>query len=174
MRRLVTLFAIVGIALLGHAATASAADPTHSVSQVTFPDTMCGFSGTSTWFAIDNYGTLPDGATYDSGRLQQTFVANNGRGVIISYDSGHLYNAPPVLNSNGTVTMVQKFTGLDVKTQAINGPVLQHGAGIVQLTWVLDSAGRVVSLSVVALAGNNPNLSGAPDCSVVGPYLAGA
>jgi len=169
-----TLFAVVGVALVAHAGPASAADPTHSVSEVTFPDTMCGFGGTSHWFAIDNYGTLPDGARYDSGKVVQTFVANNGRGVIISYDSGHVYTAAPIFNSDGTVTVVQKFTGLDVKPQAINGPVLQHGAGIVQLTFLFDSTGGLLSLSVLALAGNNPNLSGAPDCSVVGPYLAGA
>jgi len=39
---------------------------------------------------------------------------------------------------------------------------------------VIDADGNFVSFTVVSLSGQNPNLTGEPDCSVVGPYLAGA
>jgi hypothetical protein len=93
--------------------------------------------------------------------------------VIIKYDAGHIYNAAPIFNSDGTVTKVAKFSGLNALTQAINGPVLELGSGEIQLTEIFGSSSNLLPFSVVALAGPNPNLTGAPDCSVVGPYLAG-
>jgi hypothetical protein len=83
------------------------------------------------------------------------------------------YNAAPIFISDGTVTKVDTFTGLDALRQAVNGPVLELGSGDIQVTLMFDSSGNLLSVSVVALGGPNPNLSGAPDCSVIGPYLAG-
>jgi hypothetical protein len=40
------------------------------------------------------------------------------------------------------------------------------------VTEVFDATGNLVSFN--APAGPNPNLTGEPDCSVVGPYVAGA
>ena len=151
----------------------AAADPTHLVQQFSFPDTMCGFTGTTQFLIIDNFGSLPGGATYDSGRLVQTFTADNGRGVKITYDAGHEYNEPPVVNADGTTTQVDLFKGLNAMTQAANGPVLEHGSGIVQVTLTFGPNGSLLSVSAIAVAGPNPNLTGAPDCSVIGPYLAG-
>jgi len=152
---------------------AGAADPGHFSGTFKFPETLCGFDGTNTVLVLDNFGSLPGGASYDAGRLIETFIADNGRGVTISYDAGHEYNAPPVANPDGTTTLVFTYSGLDVKTQAVGGRVLEQGTGRVQVTVVLDATGNVLSVSVVALAGPNPNLTGAPDCSVIGPYLAG-
>lgn len=151
----------------------AAAEPTHVVHQLTFPDTMCGFIGTTQFLIIDNFGSLPGGATYDSGRLVQTFTADNGRAIRITYDAGHEYNEPPIVNADGTTSEIDLFSGLDALTQAVNGPVLEHGSGIVQVTLVFDANGHVLSASAIAIAGPNPNLTGAPDCSVIGPFLAG-
>ena len=165
--------AAVLIATAAGTVHAAAADPTHSAQQFSFPDTLCGFSGTTQLLILDNFGSLPRGATYDSGRLVQTFTASNGRGVRITYDAGHEYNEPPILNADGTTTQVDLFHGLNALTQAVNGPVLEHGSGIVQVTLVFDANGNLLSVSAIAIAGPNPNLTGAPDCSVIGPYLAG-
>jgi hypothetical protein len=173
MRRLPCLVATAAVAAV-LAGGAGAADPGHFSGGFTFPETLCGFDGTNTVLVLDNFGSLPGGASYDAGRLIESFIADNGRGVTISYDAGHEYNAPPVANPDGTATVVFTYSGLDVKTQAIGGRVLEQGTGRVQVTVVLDATGNVLSVSVVALAGPNPNLTGAPDCSVIGPYLAGA
>ena len=52
--------------------------------------------------------------------------------------------------------------------------MLEQGSGRVQATFVNDANGNLISFSVIALSGQNPNLTGEPDCSVVAPYLAGA
>jgi hypothetical protein len=63
---------------------------------------------------------------------------------------------------------------LNVKTKAINGPVLEQGSGRQQVTVVYAANGDILSIVIVALSGQNPNLSGQPDCGVIAPYLAGA
>jgi len=153
--------------------TSPASAATHLVQDFSFPDNLCGFDGISQVSIIDNFGPLPAGATFDAGSIRQTFTADNGRGVILTFDAGHEYNAAPVFNSDGTVTRVFTFSGANVKTQAVQGPVLEQGAGLVQVTLTFDSQGDVVAVSAQSLAGNNPNLTGAPDCTVIGPYLAG-
>jgi hypothetical protein len=90
------------------------------------------------------------------------------------FTAGFTKWAAPVQNPDGTTTQVATGSGLNVKTQAVGGPVLEQGAGLVQATFIFDSQGNVLSVSVVALAGPNPNLTGLPDCGIVGPYLAGA
>jgi len=149
-----------------------AAAATHLVQSFTFPDNLCGFDGISQVSIIDNFGPLPAGATFDAGSITQTFTADNGRGVRLTFDAGHEYNAAPVFNADGTVTRVFTYSGANVKTQALDGPVLEQGAGLVQVTVTFDWQGNVVSVSVQSLAGNNPNLTGAPDCAVIAPYLA--
>jgi hypothetical protein len=173
LRRLGLTVALVPVIAAMLAPGAGAADPTHRFDESTFADTLCGFTGTTDLLVLDNFDTKSDGSSYDSGRLIQTFTADNGRGVTISYDAGHEYNSPRVANPDGTTTLVFTYSGLNVKTQAVGGSVLQRNTGRIRVTAVLDADGHILSVSVVALAGPNPNLSGAPDCSVIGPYLAG-
>jgi hypothetical protein len=177
MRRLVLfaiVVAIVATGVLTGAAIVKAQEIGHYKQAFSFQDTLCGFNGVTTVIAVDNYGSKRDGSTRDSGQLEQTFVAENGRGVDIKFDGGHLVNRPPVTNSDGTTTVVTIYDGLNVKTKAINGPVLEQGSGRQQVTVVYAANGDILSIVIVALSGQNPNLSGQPDCGVIAPYLAGA
>jgi hypothetical protein len=162
--------AVIGVGTL--AGTSSAA--THLSGHFTFPDTVCGIAVQHEVSFIDNFGSQPDGAHFDAGQIVETFTAANGRGVTITFTAGLNKFAAPVQNPDGTTTWVITASGLDVKTQAVGGPVLEQGAGLVQVTLIFDAQGNLLSISAVALAGPNPNLTGAPDCAVVGPYLAGA
>jgi hypothetical protein len=172
MRKLIAATAPLVIATNILAAGASAA--THLGGTFTFPSRMCGFRGTSTLEVVDNFGVKADGSSFDSGRLVETFAADNGRGVRVAWDAGHEYNAPPVTNADGTTSYVFEFSGLNAKVWSLDVGLLEQGSGRIQVTEVDDADGNPVSLSVVALAGPNPNLSGSPDCSVIGPYLAGS
>ena len=147
---------------------------THLAADFSVPDTVCGFSGISQWSVIDNFGPLANGGTFDNGRMVQTFTADNGRAVEIDYGAGHAVFSPPVPNADGTLTQTLTASGLDAITKAVGGPVLEHGAGRVEVTFIEDAQGDTLSVSAVSLAGQNPNLTGAPDCTVVGPYLAGS
>jgi hypothetical protein len=166
--------AAVGVACILGPVTGEAGASSHFGGSITFPDTLCGFTGTTTFSTEDNYGTLPDGGSYDNGRFAQTFIADNGRGVQIDYSGGHAVFSSPTPNGDGTFTQILTASGLDVLTKTVHGPVLEHGAGRVQVTYILDSQGNTLSVSAISLSGDQPNLTGAPDCSVVGPYLAGS
>ena len=137
-------------------------------------DTLCGFTGVTEISGIDNFGAYPGGGTYDNGRLIQTFAADNGRAVEIDYVAGHEVFSPLTPNGDGTFTQTLTGSGLDVLTKAVGGPVLEHGAGRIVLQLVEDAAGNTLSVTPVSISGPNPNLTGAPDCGVIGPYLGGA
>ena len=170
-KRLALLLATaVGAAALAVGASAS----THLSGDFVIPQFFCGISVQDEVRYVDNYGTKPDGSSSDSGYVNETLTAANGRAVVIKYDAGRAENAPPVNNPDGTTTFVSTYSGLNAKTQIVGGPVLEQGSGRIQWTLVLDADGNTVSSSIISLSGQNPNLTGQPDCSVVGPYLAGA
>lgn len=139
-----------------------------------FPDTLCGFTGVTELSGIDNFGAHPNGGTYDNGRLVQTFTADNGRAVKIDYSAGREVFSPLTPNGDGTFTQTLTGTGLDVLTKAVGGPVLEQGAGKIVLQLVEDADGNTLSVTPISISGPNPNLTGAPHCSVIGPYLGGA
>jgi hypothetical protein len=181
MRRTVSLIGIVVVAALIVAGVtlrfvnvAQASSPGHFHETDTFPDMLCGFSGTTVLITVDNFGSKASGATYDSGRFEQIFTADNGHSVKLTYDAGRLVFYPRVMNADGTMTQIAVTDGLNIKTQAVNGPVLQQSTGRARFTFVSDADGSTISFTAVALAGPENNLSGAEDCSVIGPYLAGA
>ena len=72
MRRLACLAATAAAAAV-LAGGAGATDPGRFSGTFTFADTLCGFTGTNTVLVNDNFGSLPDGASYDAGRLIETF-----------------------------------------------------------------------------------------------------
>ena len=177
MRRLVIVAAVVVAGVIAATAfigIARADNPAHFHSTMTFPDYLCGFHGTSTWVTVDNFRIAASGAHEDPGRLTQTFVADNGRGVVIMSDAGLLTFQPPVFNADGSGSQIATTEGLDNKTQALNGPILEQCTGRAQFTFFFDASGNLTSISAVDLAGPGNNLTGLPDCTVIGPYLAGA
>ena len=155
-------------------AISSAGASTHFAEAVSFPDVLCGFNGITELSGIDNFGSLGNGGTYDNGRLVQTFTAVNDRAVEIDYVAGREVFSPLTVNPDGTFTQTITASGLDVLTKAVGGPVLAHGAGRIEVTVIEDANGDTLAVSAVSLAGQNPNLTGAPDCSVIGPYLQGS
>jgi YD repeat-containing protein len=177
MRRAFILTAVV-LALVAAATTfvgvTRADNRAHYHATAMFPDFLCGFHGTTTFVTVDNFRLAPNGTHYDPGQLKQTFVADDGRGLVITWDAGLLIFYPPIVNADGTATQVAVTDGLDVKTQALNGPVLEQSTGRAQITFTFDASGNLTSITAVALAGAENNLTGMPDCSVVGPYLASA
>lgn len=172
IKRLALIAAAAGVAL-SLATGVGASNPTHLTGEFVFPTTWCGFSGTDDVQFIDNFRTNPDGSAYDAGQVSETFTADNGRGVKVTFDAGLAEFAPPVSNPDGTTTFIATYSGLNAKTQAVHGPVLQQNAGQLQTTAIIDANGNLISFTAVSVAGQNPNLTGMPDCSVVGPYLAG-
>src|SRR5437868_897129 len=88
-----TLAVTLTTAPLGAAARAS--NPTHLTGEFVFPATWCGFSGLDDVELIDNFATKPDGSHYDAGQVNETFTADNGRGVKVTFDAGLAEFAAP-------------------------------------------------------------------------------
>jgi hypothetical protein len=183
MRKLVYLAiavlvaAAIGVGVLARTpgiAHAANSEHAHFFGNATFPDNLCGFDGTSTFFTRDNYRVPDAGGSIDTGQVKQTFVADNGRGVVIMWDAGRLQFEPPIANPDGRTTIIAITSGQNVKTQALNGPVLETGTGRAEFIEVYDADGNPISFIGVALSGPENDLTGAPDCGVIGPYLAGA
>src|SRR5579862_6238366 len=80
------LVLLAGACVLALPASAAAGPGmSRSVDKFTVPDTMCGFTGTSSWVFAITSGPTANGASIQAGSVVQTFVADNGRGVKISY-----------------------------------------------------------------------------------------
>lgn len=155
--------------------TAAAANASHDVEQFTVsPDTMCGFAGTSDWLVRATSVPTGNGSTVNAGRIVQTFVADNGRGVNITFDAGVFKPGPNVYNPDGSFSFTAVEDGLSAKTDALRGPLLEQSTGRVFITYYFDANGDFVSLTIDSTTGPQNNVTGEPDCSVIAPYLAGS
>lgn len=172
-RRLTLLAGACALALPASAFAAS--NVSHDVQKFTVsPDSMCGFTGTSSWIFDLTSGPTANGNSFVAGPIVQTFTAVNGRGVKITYDDGVVKIGPPVSYPDGSSTITVAEAGLNVKAQAVGGPLLQQSTGRLTYTFLFDANDNFVSLTIDSATGPENNVTGAPDCSVIGPYLAGA
>lgn len=166
--RILPSFATAAIAALLVPGTAAANNSIQGHTE-TFRDTLCGFTGTTT---IVNTTEQVDGSMF-IGRFVQTFVADNGRGVTITFDAGNFKVGPTVTNPDGTSSFVAIEDGVNGSTQALNGPLLEQSTGRIQVTVTLDANGEATSVAVVPLAGPSNNTTGEPNCAVIAPWLGG-
>jgi hypothetical protein len=160
------LAVLAGACVLDSTVTA-AADPTKSAHGIDIisPYTLCGFTGTLT--EVFDFGPGPAGA----GMEIRTFVADNGRGVKITYQAGNLKALSTVTYPDGSSAVTLVEDGSVFKTQALGGPVLEQSTGRAIFTAYFDPSGNFVSQTVDSTSG--PENASAPDCSIIGPYLAG-
>jgi hypothetical protein len=74
--------AAVGVACILVPVTGEAGASTHFGGSITFPDTLCGFTGTTTLSTEDNYGTLSDGGggdrSFEHGLLLRCVLDGSG------------------------------------------------------------------------------------------------
>jgi hypothetical protein len=152
------------------ATAANAAD--HFKTDVTFPVNVCGYDAMDHLRVIDNFGFQKDGLSWDSGQIDETFTFGDGRAVSTHY-TGHLQNLPAIQNADGTTTYPTRYSGAQMTTKVVNGPVLQQNAGQLDALLTVDADGNFVDFTIVVKAGPNPNTTGLIDCSVVASYLAG-
>jgi hypothetical protein len=174
-KRRLLLALLAGACILALPSSAIAAtNVTRDVQQYTVsPDSMCGFTGTSFWVWNLAIGPTAHGITFEAGGVAQTFVADNGRGVKITYGDGVVKIDPTVYYPDGSSSITVVSDGLNVKAQALGGPLLQQSTGRLTYTYHFDASGDFVSLTIDSATGPENNVTGAPDCSVIGPYLAG-
>jgi len=171
-RTLALLAGAAALALSGSAIAAAGVSrqvQKHTVS----PDTLCGVTGTSEWEIALTDSQAGNDIGVVAGPVVQTFVAGSGRGVKISYDEGVVRIAPAVYNPDGSSSITVVEAGLNVKAQALGGPLLEQSTGRLTYTYYFDSNGDFVSIAIDSASGPENNVTGAPDCGAIGPYLAG-
>jgi hypothetical protein len=138
------------------------------------PDTLCGSTGTSYWL-FDLTGVPTGNASFvNAGSIVQTFIADNGRGVKISYAEGVFTSGATVVYPDGSSSFTATEAGLNVKTQALGGALLEQSTGYLTITYYFDANDNFIDATIDSTAGPENNTTAAADCSVIGPYLAGS
>jgi hypothetical protein len=180
VRKLALVLAGALALTIGAAGGASAAAPIvnqHTSSTQTFPDTVCGISGTSTIDVVDNFKLYADGTFLDTSRFRQVFTAQNGKAVVI-FAAGQVTGpANPIQNADGTITFIATFKGLPEKLSTPGGPTLLRDAGVATLanTYLPLPNGdlQFVSQTFSGVHGPHPDLASGGElfCNVVIPAL---
>ena len=79
----------------------------------TFPDNVCGFSGTTAVHGTSVFRDTGDGTFFGSGTFFARFTADSGKSATLSFAGPFKQTSPPVINKQaGTVTIMTTFGGL--------------------------------------------------------------
>jgi hypothetical protein len=165
----VSLAAVVAFVLLATTAgTAKAAAPIDiehfAPSTDTFPDELCGISGTSTTRFVGSLKLYDDGTFLSNGNFDQWFTSDaTGKQVRISGVEQVTGPFDPTDNGNGTITQTFTFKGLPMKVSVAHGPTLVRDAGNVTeaITFALNpdgSRGDFLFDDVLVQHGPHPQL----------------
>jgi hypothetical protein len=167
---------------LATAAPAAASAPIvneHERFTETFPDKVCGFSGTSTITVVDNFKLYADGTFTDTSAFNLIFTAQNGNSVMVSSAGQVTGLDQPIVNPDGTLTFINTFKGLPERLSIPGGPTLSLDAGVVTFatTFSVDENGDLVFISedVSGLHGPHPDVLSDFElfCEVIVPALTG-
>ena len=184
MRRKLLPLAIAMVLACITAATGLAAGSTE-VEQLsdTFPDNVCGFSGTTAVHGTSVFRDTGNGTFFASGTWFGVFTADNGKSATLSFAGPFKQTSPAVIDEQaGTVAIMTTYGGLFEKLSITRGPTLTRDAGIVTFVDVYeytgdpnDPVGDLISGTLSGLHGPHPDLlSGfSVFCDVLGPYLQG-
>jgi hypothetical protein len=175
---LLTAALVLTVALPGIGVAAAPVVNEHSRFSETFPDEICGISGTSTIRVVDNFKLFADGTFLDTANFRQVFTAGGTGKQVQIFSAGQVSGpADPIDNGDGTITFVATFKGLPEKLSIPNGPTLLRDAGIAKLgqTFVVNPDGSLtfVSTTIFSEKGPHPDLDSGFElfCNVIGSAL---
>jgi len=185
MRRKLLPVAIATVVACVTAATGLAAGSTQVEHfSATFPDDVCGFSGTTAVRRTTVFRDTGNGTYFRNLAFFAVFTADNGKSATLSFHGPEKQTSSPVIDEKaGTVTIMTTFGGVFEKLSITRGPTLTRDAGIVTLVDVFeytrdpsDPVGDPISEGTVSgLHGPHPDLlsGGSLFCDVLVPYLQG-
>jgi hypothetical protein len=147
----------------------------------TFPDNVCGFSGTTHKYGTSVFRDTGNGTFFASGTVFAVFTADNGKSATLKFAGPYKQTSPPVIDEQaGTVTIMTTAGGLFEKLSITGGPTLTRDAGIVTLVAVSEytgdpnnPVGDPISETISGLHGPHPDLLSdfSVFCDVLVPYL---
>jgi hypothetical protein len=180
VRKLALVLAAALALTIAASGGASAATPIvnqHTSFTDTFPDQVCGITGTSTVSVVDNFKLFADNTFLDTNSTRQVFTADNGKSVVISAAVQTSGPAEPIQNADGTITFITTFKGLPEKLSIAGGPTLSRDAGTATLADTFlplpDGSLEFVSETVSGEHGPHPDLDSGLElfCDVLIPAL---
>jgi hypothetical protein len=182
VRRQLLPLAIATVLACVTAATGLAAGSTE-VEQfsATFPDDVCGFSGTTAVHGTSVFRDTGNGTYFASGTWFGVFTAENGKSATLTFAGPWQQASPPVIDEQAkTVTIATTYGGLFEKLSITRGRTLTRDAGIVTFVSVFeytgdpnDPVGDFTSETWSGLHGPHPDLLSdfSVFCDVLEPYL---
>jgi hypothetical protein len=184
MRRKRLPLAIATVLACVTAATGLAAGSTEVEHfSATFPDDVCGFSGTTAVRRTSVFRDAGNGTYFMNLTFFADFTADNGKSATLSFHGPQKQTSPSVIDEQaGTVTIMTTYGGVFEKLSITRGRTLTRDAGIVTLVGVYeytgdptDPVGDPISETVSGLHGPHPDLLSGFSlfCDVLGPYLQG-
>jgi hypothetical protein len=186
MRRKLLPIAIATVLACVTAATGLAAGSTQVVHfSATFPDDVCGFSGTTAVTRTSVFRDTGNGTYFMNLSFVAVFTANNGKSATLSFHGPEKQTSPSVIDEQaGTVTIMTTYLGVFERVSITRGPTLTRDAGIVTLVRVYDYTGdpndpvgdgEPISETVSGLHGPHPELLSdfSLFCDILVPYLQG-
>src|SRR5690242_13183214 len=119
MRRalLLAVGTAVGATAVAGFAAAAGSTPTLVHVDTSFPDNVCGFSGTTTVHGVFVFqGANSPGRFFVNQSFHDVFVADNGKSVTLDFLGAERRNVAPVIDVQaGTVTETLALTGASEK-----------------------------------------------------------
>jgi hypothetical protein len=168
----------LAVALPGIGVAAQPIVNEHSSFTDTFPDEICGISGTTTANGVDNFKLFADGTFLDTSRVTAVFTADESGKQVQLFSAGQVSGLDePIDNGDGTVTFINTFKGLPEKLSIANGPTLLRDAGNVTIstTFFVEPNGDLtfVSQTISGEKGPHPDLDSGFEafCDVLVPAL---
>jgi hypothetical protein len=160
-------------------AATDAAAPEHDMGTDTFPDEVCGVTGTSTVRFNNVITDLGNDSEFIRGTFRLVFTADNGKSITIAA-AGPVTTQAIVDETAGTITFIDTVAGVPELVKITGGRVLTRDAGLVvnrvrviEFDPVTEEFGDVISDTWEFIAGPHPDLESGFDrfCEVVEPYL---
>jgi hypothetical protein len=155
--------ATVFVTLLALALTSSnvAAAPivqhVHSTSNDTVQADPCGIDGTIVEHDMIELQAYADGTLLFEIHSVQLFTSEATGKSVESFSSQQQTNvSPPIVNGDGTTTLLFVFKGLEQKLKIPDGPTLVRDAGPITFALTFDANGSLISQLSVGEKGMHP------------------
>lgn len=143
--------------------------------------TWCGqVDGTAVDTVVEHFMQGADGSTVDNVNVTSVFTATATGKSIISSGSNTARSTGPIDNGDGTISFVTDVTGLVLKFQIPNGPVLKassgepiRSAGVLRIEDVFDAATGDYITTNESFSGPHLGREGVDICGPSVAYLLG-
>jgi hypothetical protein len=129
----------------------------HSTFADTFQADPCGIDGTIVEHDMFELQGYADGTLRFEIHSVQLFTSEATGKSVESFSSQQQTNvSPPIVNGDGTTTLLFVFNGLEQKLKIPDGPTLVRDAGSITFALTFDPNGTLISQLIVGERGMHP------------------